>query len=108
MPMDSDGVRSKIISNQIGRMLRWQTWTGDGFTTDFTLTFEVYAPDLLGLSDSAEIMVFENGLKLEKTGGSLEYAMQTVGGLLKVIHFKVAPLSGHIIAAEYRPLVNKT
>jgi hypothetical protein len=106
---DDSSTRSKIISNQIGEMWQTDQFTGDGFTTQFTLTFECYYTSYMAVSDSSEIKVFDNGLKLERYGASSEYGMILDGSSQnKIIDFDVAPLSGHIITAEYRPLVNKT
>jgi hypothetical protein len=106
---DDSSVRSKIISNQIGDMKHTQYFTANGIDTDFTLSFECYYTSGMTVSDSSEIEVFENGLKLERFGASGEYVMTADGsGYNKVIHFTTAPLSGHIITAEYRPFINKT
>lgn len=107
--MPIDVFRTKFISNQIAAMHITQQFTADGHTQNFTLAYEVYSPNWQTPNDSAEIEVFDNGLKLERFGGSLEYGITTSsGGLLNVISFVTAPVDGHIITAEYRQVVPKT
>lgn len=106
MPLDQ--YRSKFISNQIDRMHQTDQFSGDGHNQTFTLSYEVCSADYGSPADGAEIEVFDNGLKLERFGGYAEYGVTSSGGLLNTISFVTAPVSGHLITAEYRPLVAKT
>jgi hypothetical protein len=106
---DGSSSRSKFKSNQIERLRYTQQFVGNGIITDFTLTFECFYGSNMAVSDSSEIEVYENGLKLERFGGTLEYQMIPDGsGYNKVIHFTTAPLAGHLITAEYRIFNNKS
>jgi hypothetical protein len=106
---DNFSSRSKFKSNQIERLRYTQQFVGNGIITDFTLPYECFYETAMAISDSSEIEVFENGLKLDRFGVSSEYGMITDGsGYNKVIHFSTAPLSGHLITAEYRRFNNKT
>lgn len=67
MPLDV--ARSKFLSNQIDRLYQTSYFTADGFTTDFTLPYEVYYSDYQHASESAEIKVFENGQLLNRQSG---------------------------------------
>ena len=107
MPLDV--FRSKELSNQIDRLFQTAYFTADGFTTDFTLSFEVYYNDYQHPSESAEIKVFENGqLSNRQSGLGIEYTVeQDINGKYKVVRFLTAPVSGHLIDVVYRVMDNK-
>jgi|SRR5271157_313730 len=103
MPIET---RSGTLSNQIGQLEQTPDYfTGDGGTTQFNLTYEVYCPANSPAGNSnkyAEIEVFDNGTKLEKYGTYAEYTVTPVGSVYNQITFATAPVSGHIISVKYR------
>jgi hypothetical protein len=108
MTTNFDNSRSKIISNQIDYMKITEQFIANGIATQFTLSSECFYSSGFDPNGGADIEVFENGLKLERYGGSADYIMQyDINTQLKIINFLIAPLSNHIITAEYRPLINK-
>jgi hypothetical protein len=72
------------------------------------MTYEIFYSDPGDINSSAELEVFENGLKSERFGISAEYTINTTGGLAKIVKFNTAPLPNHTITVEYREFVSKT